>query len=104
MVALWILQDYCETTGDKRVIPFMQKYFRYLNSLPDDEIYTSYWENTRAGDNLWSVAWLYARAPEPWLLEFADKIHRTMADWTSPSSLPNWHNVNIAECFREPAS
>ena len=104
MVAIWILQDYYEFTSDERVLPFMLRYFRYLDSLKDDELYTTYWENSRAGDNLWSVAWLYARRPEPWLLAFADKIHRCMADWTSPSSLPNWHNVNIAECFREPAT
>ena len=104
MVALWILQEYYEYTADERVIPFMLRYFQYLNSVPDDELYTTYWENTRAGDNLWTVAWLYARTGEEWLLGFADKIHRTMADWTSPSTLPNWHNVNIAECFREPAT
>ena len=35
--------------------------------------------------------------------ELAEKIHRNTADWTRSSSLPNWHNVNIAQCFREPA-
>ncbi|MGB7325263.1 MAG: beta-L-arabinofuranosidase domain-containing protein [Rubripirellula sp.] len=34
----------------------------------------------------------------------ADKIHRCTANWTLKDDLPNWHNVNIAECFREPAT
>ena len=38
------------------------------------------------------------------LLELAEKIHRNTADWTQSTSLPNWHNVNIAQCFREPAT
>ena len=37
-------------------------------------------------------------------LELAEKIHRCTADWTMDSRLPNWHNVNIAQCFREPAT
>ena len=37
MVALWILQEYYEYTADERVIPFMLKYFQYLNSVPDDD-------------------------------------------------------------------
>lgn len=104
MLALWILQDYYEYCGDERVIPFMQNYMRYLSTVPDEELFATYWENSRAGDNLWSVAWLYARTGEQWLLELGEKIHRCTADWTKPTSLPNWHNVNIAQCFREPAT
>ena len=32
------------------------------------------------------------------------KIHRCTANWMQDTSLPNWHNVNVAECFREPAT
>lgn len=31
------------------------------------------------------------------LLELAEKIRRNTADWTQSTSLPNWHNVNIAQ-------
>lgn len=103
MIALWILQDYEEYTGDERVIPFMTKYFEYEMSVPDDQFLEGYWENSRAGDNLWSVIWLYNRTKNPMLLKLAEKIHANAADWMQASSLPNWHNVNIAQCFREPA-
>ena len=104
MVVLFTLQHYYEYSGDKRVIEFMKKYFRYELSLTDEEFLSSYWENSRGGDNLYSVYWLYNIIQEDWLLDLAHKIHANTADWTQKSNLPNWHNVNIAECFREPAT
>lgn len=104
MIALWILQDYYEYSADERVIPFMLRYCNFMLSVPDDKFQASYWENSRGGDNLWSVVWLYNRTGEPKLLELAEKIHRCTADWTRSTQLPNWHNVNIAQCFREPAT
>lgn len=58
----------------------------------------------RGGDNLYSVYWLYDRTGEKWLLDLASKIDRNTADWRQKDNLPNWHNVNIAQCFREPAT
>ncbi len=104
MLALWIMQNYYEYTGDKRVIDFMTKYFHYELSVPDNKFLEDYWENSRGGDNLWSVVWLYNRTKDKDLLTLADKIHRNTANWTKSSELPNWHNVNVAECFREPAT
>ena len=103
MLALWILQDYYEYSGDERVIPFMTKYFEYQMTIPDDKFLEDFWENSRAGDNLWSVLWLYNRTKDSRLLSLAEKLHANTADWTDPTSLPNWHNVNVAQCFREPA-
>ncbi|MCW3116357.1 MAG: hypothetical protein JWM28_439 [Chitinophagaceae bacterium] len=37
-------------------------------------------------------------------MTLADKIHRNTANWSQKDNLPNWHNVNIAQCFREPAT
>jgi hypothetical protein len=104
MLMLWTMQSYYEYSGDKRVIPFMTKYFKWQSSLPDDKLFETYWENSRGGDNLYSVYWLYNITGEKWLLSFADKIHRNTADWTQKNNLPNWHNVNVAQCFREPAT
>lgn len=103
MIMLWCLQSYYEYSGDGRVIDLMTDFFKWELSLPDEDFLEDYWENSRGGDNLLSVLWLYERTGEGFLLELAEKIHRNTADWTQPSSLPNWHNVNIAECFREPA-
>ena len=104
MIVLWIMQSYYEYTNDQRVIDFMSKYCNYLLTVPDEDFLYSYWENSRGGDKLWSVAWLYNRTNDEKLLTLAEKIHRNTADWTRSTQLPNWHNVNIAQCFREPAT
>lgn len=104
MIMLWCLQSYYEYTNDSRVITLMTNFFKWELSLPDDKFLEDYWENSRGGDNLLSVYWLYNKTGESFLLELAEKIHRNTADWTRPSTLPNWHNVNVAQCFREPAT
>ena len=104
MIVLWILQSHYEYTNDQRVIDFMSKYCHFLLTVPDEDFLSSYWENSRGGDNLWSVAWLYNRTEDTELLALADKIHRNTANWTRSTQLPNWHVVNIAQCFREPAT
>ncbi len=104
MIMLWCLQSYYEYSNDQRVIDLMTNYFKWQLSVPDEQFLEDYWENSRGGDNLLSVYWLYNRTGDQFLLELAEKIHRNTADWTRPSALPNWHNVNIAQCFREPAT
>lgn len=104
MIMLWCLQSYFEYTNDARVLTLMTDFFRWELNLPDEKFLEDYWENSRGGDNLLSVYWLYNRTGDEFLLELAEKIHRNTADWTRPSTFPNWHNVNIAQCFREPAS
>lgn len=104
MIMLSTMQTYYEYTADKRVLDLMTRYFRWQLALPDDRFLEDYWENSRGGDELYTVLWLYNRTGDSFLLDLAHKIHRNTADWCRPSSLPNWHNVNIAECFREPAT
>ena len=104
MIALWILQDWYEYSGDERVIPFMTRYCEYLLSVPEEQFLESYWENSRGGDNLWSVVWLYNRTGDERLIELGEKIHRNTADWAQADDLPNWHNVNMAQGIREPAT
>lgn len=104
MLVLFTLQNYYEATNDKRVIELMLKYFKYELSVPDDKFIASYWEHSRGGDNLYSVYWLYNITGEKWLLELATKIDRCTANWRQKDALPNWHNVNVAQCFREPAT
>ena len=105
MIMLWCLQSWYEYSKDERVLPFMEKYFRWQYNLPDSMLLKDYWENSRGGDNLVSIYWLYNRTKgNDWLLKLAEKIHRNTADWRQPDNLPNWHNVNIAQCFREPAT
>lgn len=104
MPMLWCLQSYYEYSKDARVLTFMSKYFKWELTVPDDKFLKDYWENSRGGDNMVSVYWLYNRTGKPWLLDLATKIDRNTANWRQANNLPNWHNVNVAECFREPAT
>jgi hypothetical protein len=104
MPMLWCLQSYYDYSNDARVLTFMDRYFKFEVSLPDDKFLEDYWENSRGGDNLTSVYWLYNHTGEKWLLDLATKIDHNTANWRQPNNLPNWHNVNIAQCFREPAT
>ena len=104
MLMLWCLQSYHDYSNDPRVIPFMTKYFKWQSIVPDSLLLKTYWEKSRGGDNLYSIYWLYNRTGEKWLLDLANKIHRNTANWSLDNNLPNWHNVNVAQCFREPAT
>ena len=104
MIMLWCLQSYYEYSQDQRVIDLMTNYFKWQMTVPDDKLLEDYWENSRGGDNIISIYWLYNHTGDAFLLELAEKIHRNTAGWTKSTSLPNWHNVNIAQCFREPAT
>ena len=103
MVMLDCIQGYYEATGDERVLPFMRRYFEWEMNLPDEDFLEDYWENCRGGDNMWSVIWYYGHTGDASVLPLIEKIHRNNADCTNPAALPNWHNVNIAQYFREPA-
>jgi hypothetical protein len=103
MVMLYCLETYYEHSHDARVIDLMTRYFKFQLSVPDEKFLTHYWQKMRGGDNLYSVYWLYNRTDDSFLLQLAEKIHRCTADWEMKGTLPNWHNVNIAESFREPA-
>jgi hypothetical protein len=100
MVMLNVLQSFHESTRDDRVIPFMLKYHRWLNAQPGETFRNGYWPNIRWGDNIETVCWLYNRTGESFLLDLAKKIHDNMARWSD--DVINWHNVNIAQGFREP--
>lgn len=126
MIMLYCLQSYYEYSNDKRVIDLMTNYFKFQLDYPEDKFLTLYWQKIRGGDNLHSVIWLYNRTGDEFLLELAEKIHRNTADWSSRgNSLEDilsyaairkgmrwptwygdqidWHNVNHAQGFREPA-
>ena len=104
MLMLWCMQHYYEYSADPRVLPFMTRYFRWELGVPEGMLLKTYWENSRGGDNLYSIYWLYDHTGERWLLDVAAKIHRCTANWSQDAALPNYHNVNVAQCFREPAT
>ncbi len=102
MIMLFCLQDYYDYTGDRRVIDLLTKYFKHLTTIPDEKFLPGYWDRIRAGDQLYSILWLYNRTGEVWLLDLAHKTHHNAARWDE--DVINWHNVNIAQAFGEPAT
>ena len=85
MIALWALRDWCEATGDARVVPFLGRYFAFQRtefvrySLADE----SKWAVARAGDELEVVLWLYRKTKDPQWLAFARTVSAQSADWTT---------------------
>lgn len=104
MIMLWCLQTYYEYTTDPRVIELMTNYFKWQLEYPEEKFLKDRWDTIRAGDNLYSVYWLYNITGDEWLLELGKKIQRNTANWRMDSNLPQWHNVDIAQGFREPAT
>jgi DUF1680 family protein len=101
MVMLFPLRSLYEATGDARIIPFMTRYFRWQMTVPLEDFLSASWQKQRGGDNLDSIYWLYNRTGDPWLLDLARVNHERTDDWSG--GIASWHNVNFAECFREPA-
>ena len=104
MPMLWALQTYYEATNTQRVLTAMNRYFKWEMSIPDDKFLKGLWQEKRGGDNLWSVLWLYNRNGDQTILPLIDKLHNATSDWTMKGDLPNYHGVNVAQGFREPAT
>jgi hypothetical protein len=102
MPMLDAMRSYYEYTGDTNAMTLMRNYCLWEASLSPTNFGVGYWPTMRMGDNIESVFWLYNRLGESWLLTLATNIYANMARWDSSGTLPNWHNVNIAECFRAP--
>jgi len=85
IVMLKALTQYQEFTGDPRVIPLMEKYFRYqLTALPGRPLRD--WAKFRWQDELLSVIWLFNRTGSPYLLELANLLHGQGYDWMAQYS------------------
>lgn len=85
MIALWMLRDWQEATGDMRIMPFLERYFDYQRT--EFAIYPlsaeSKWAQARAGDELDVVLWLYRKTKVGKWLDFARSIASQSADWAT---------------------
>jgi hypothetical protein len=80
IVMLKVLTQYQEFTADPRVIPVLEKYFRYqLAELPKRPLRD--WGKFRWQDELLSVVWLYNRTGSPYLLDLAHLLRQQGYDW-----------------------
>ena len=80
IVMLKALAQYHDATGDPRVIPVMDKYFRHqfeaLRGRPLRD-----WGKFRWQDEALTVAWLYNRTGEPYLIGLGKLLHQQGYDW-----------------------
>jgi DUF1680 family protein len=111
MVLLKIMQQYHSATGDKRVVDFMTRYFRYqLSTLPSTPLGNwTFWAEYRACDNLQAVYWLYNITGEPFLLDLGKLLHQQSYDFTEMflntdllKRFNTIHCVNLAQGIKEP--
>jgi hypothetical protein len=80
IVMLKALTQYYEFTGDNRVIPVMDRYFRYqLEELPSRPLRD--WGKFRWQDELLGVIWLYNRTGSAYLLDLAHLLRKQGYDW-----------------------
>jgi uncharacterized protein len=80
-VALKVLTQYYEATGDWRVMPVLKNYFRYLRDNPPDWP-DKEWRGVRAMENAVTAYWLYNRTGDRDLLKVAESIFSHSFKWT----------------------
>jgi uncharacterized protein len=121
MVMLKVLHQYFQATHDKRVIPFMTRYFNYqLEALRNCPVgkWTE-WATSRGTDNVMMAQWLYTQTKDPKLIELASLIESQSFDWSTWLGNRDWvmwaaanqtdeywmrrHAVNIGMALKAPA-
>jgi uncharacterized protein len=120
MVMLKVLQQYYQVTQDKRVLPFMTKYFNYqLEALKNCPVgkWTN-WAESRGTDNVMMAQWLYTQTKDPKLIELASLIESQSFQWSTWLGNRDWviwaaanqtdehwmrrHAVNIGMALKAP--
>ena len=112
MPMLYAIRDFYDATNDTRVIPFFTKYFQYQNNTINSQPLSS-WGQSRAGDNIEVIFWLYNRTGDAFLLTLADKLQKQAYNWTDiltnnkfmyfQTDFQPKHNVNVAQAMKMPA-
>ncbi|EIJ37418.1 hypothetical protein JoomaDRAFT_0361 [Galbibacter orientalis DSM 19592] len=121
MVMLKVIQQYYTATKDKRVVPFMEKYFDYqLKTLDKCPIgkWTE-WAQSRGVENIRIAQWLYTVNGDEKLLTLAEKIKKQSFAWSEWLGNRDWainatvnpdgktwmhrHGVNVGMAIKEPA-
>ena len=97
IVMLKALTQYYEFTADARVLPVMDRYFRYqLDALPKRPLRD--WGKFRWQDEVLSVLWLYNRTSSPYLLDLARMLHAQGYNWPAEfANFPYKQRITSAE-------
>lgn len=115
-VALKVLAQYHEATGDARALTLIANYFAYLKSAPPDWP-DKEWRGVRAMETALTAYWLYNRTGDASAIPVAESIFRHSFDWSGYflhfpyteevtrkglTYTHLTHNVNIAMAFKHP--
>jgi len=111
MPMMYALQSYVEATGDKRVVPFLQKYLKYeLAHLDGDPLKD--WGKSRAGDNMEIALWVYNKTGDADLLKLVEKLKQQAYPWIDIYTKNQFyyygddfqpkHMVNVAQALKFP--
>ncbi|MDR2515456.1 MAG: glycoside hydrolase family 127 protein [Christensenellaceae bacterium] len=93
MVALKALKQHFEATGDRRVLPFMHRYFRCQFKRLDAQP-LELWAKARAGENILCALWLYNISGDKGLLRLCAKLFQGSIDWTAHfSAFPHMRDL-----------
>ncbi|WJS93833.1 glycoside hydrolase family 127 protein [Flavobacterium johnsoniae] len=121
MVMLKVIQQYYTATNDKRVLPFMTKFFDYQMKTLDKSPIGKWtdWSASRGSENIQIVQWLYTINKDKNLLALAEKIKQQSFEWSKWLGNRDWviaaavnpngehwmrrHGVNVAMALKEPA-
>ena len=113
MIVLWTLRDWCEATGDPRVVPFLERYFAFQRAAFDkgDSLSKdSCWAIARGGDEIDVLVWLCRKTGKREWADLARRVAGMSADWTSfyhkgGASDPGYrvHIVNYMQGLKLPA-
>lgn len=121
MVMLKVMQQYYSATKDKRVLPFMLRYFRYQEAAIKKAPLSKWteWAVSRGSENMLVAQWLYSVTKEPFLLQLAAVIRDQSLPWSSMLGGRDWvmqaaafqnnkawmtrHGVNVGMAIKEPA-
>jgi hypothetical protein len=100
MPACEALRHYYDYSGNPAVITCLTNYFNWLNN--HQYAIGPGWANSRWGDHLETMFWLYNLTGQPYLLTLATNIQNGCGgQWLNGTY--SWHNVNFSQGFREPA-
>ncbi|RAP74882.1 beta-L-arabinofuranosidase domain-containing protein [Paenibacillus montanisoli] len=113
MIMLKVITQYAEATGDARVVPFLTKYFRYVQEHIEANPLEG-WAKARGAEMVLCIQWLHKETGEDFLLELARTVAEQTLDWTDIfHDFPYWrkveewdwstHVVNVAMGIKTPA-
>ncbi len=106
MPMLLALEEYYDASGDERVIPFLQKYFKYQSENIGSIIETGSWAYWRACDNIYAVWWLWNKTGDDSLKDLCIRLEAKGYKWSTAyrenifDKENNYHIVNIHQALK----